>query len=80
VALRLMDRLPWSESEQISIELTSHSHPLSTDAEYLRTERDKGILRWDLMLEPNTFSKDAAIINYAFTLKYDSDMTIRTMP
>lgn len=79
VALRLMDRLPWSESPMVSIELTSNSHPLSTDAEYLRTEREKGILRWDLELKPNTFGEKATIINYAFTLKYDNDMTIRTV-
>ena len=79
VAVRLMERLPWTESPQISIELTSNSHPLSSDAEYLRTEKDKGILRWDLELKPNTFGQKATIINYAFTLKYDNDMTIRTL-
>lgn len=79
VALRLVERLPWTENKELAIELTEVSHPLSTDAEYLRTERDKGILRWDLELEPNTTGRDATVINYAFTLKYDNDMTIRTI-
>jgi hypothetical protein len=79
VALRLTERLPWTENKELAIELTDVSHPLSTDAEYLRTERDKGILRWDLELAPNTTGKNATIINYAFTLKYDNDMTIRTI-
>ena len=79
VALRLMDRLPWTENESLGIELTSHSHPLSTDAEYVRTQKDKGILRWDLNLKPETNGKASTVLNYAFTLKYDNDMAIRNI-
>jgi uncharacterized protein (TIGR02231 family) len=79
VALRLMDRLPWTENESLSIELTSNSHPLSTDAEYLRTQKDKGILRWDLDLKPETNGPKATVVNYTFLMKYDNDMTIRNM-
>ena len=79
IALRLMDRLPWTESDQLGIELISNSHTLSTDAEYLRTQKNKGILRWDLNLKPNTTGEKATVINYAFTLKYDNDMAIRTV-
>ena len=79
VALRLMDRLPWTENEALSIELTNVSHPVSTDAEYLRTQKDKGILRWDLTLKPNTNGKEATVVNYTFLMKYDNDMTIRNM-
>ncbi|MDH4203097.1 MAG: mucoidy inhibitor MuiA family protein [Phycisphaerae bacterium] len=79
VALRLMDRLPWTESEALSIELTSNSHPLSTDAEYVRTQKDKGILRWDLNLKPETNGKTATVVNYTFLMKYDNDMAIRNV-
>lgn len=79
VALRLMDRLPWTENESLSIELTSNSHPLSTDAEYVRTEKDKGILRWDLDLKPETNGQKATVVNYTFLMKYDNDMAIRNM-
>ncbi len=79
IALRLIDRLPWTESKELGIELNSTSHALSTDAEYVRTEKDRGILRWDLQLKPNTTGQKATIVNYAFTLKYDNDMAIRTI-
>ncbi|MBL7215558.1 MAG: DUF4139 domain-containing protein [Phycisphaerae bacterium] len=79
VALRLVERLPWTENKELAIELTNVSYPLSTDSEYLRTEKDKGILRWDLKLKPNTTGQNATIVNYAFTLKYDNDMAIRTV-
>ena len=79
VALRLMDRLPWTENEALGIEMTSNSHPLSTDAEYFRTQKDNGILRWDLTLKPKTNSKTATVVNYAFTMKYDNDLAIRNV-
>ena len=79
VALRLMDRLPWTENEELGIELTDNSHRLSTNAEYIRTQKDKGILRWDLNLKPDTNGKNATVVNYAFMLKYDNDMAIRNI-
>nr|MBC8391773.1 hypothetical protein [Deltaproteobacteria bacterium] len=79
VVLRLMDRLPWTENEALGIELTSNSHPLSTNAEYARTQKDKGILRWDLNLKPDTNGESATVVNYTFMLKYDNDMAIRNM-
>ena len=79
VLLRLMDRLPWTENESLGIELTQKSHPLSTDAEYVRTQKDKGILRWDLTLKPDTNGENATVVNYTFMLKYDNDMAIRNI-
>lgn len=79
VALRLMDRLPWTENEELGIELTDNSHRLSTNTEYIRTQKDKGILRWDLNLKPDTNGKNATVVNYAFMLKYDNDMAIRNI-
>jgi len=78
-ACRLLDRLPWTENPALFIELTAVSHPLSQDADYLRTQKDKGILRWDLTLKPETSGKNATVINYTFTMKYDNDMVIRPM-
>ncbi|MHC4855903.1 MAG: hypothetical protein ACYS72_05820, partial [Planctomycetota bacterium] len=56
--------------------LTKNSHSLSKDSEYIRTQEDKGILRWDLNLKPNTHGKNATIVNYTFMMKYDNDMAI----
>ena len=79
VTLRLMDRLPWTENTELGIELMSNSHPLSSDAGYVRTQKDKGILRWDLTLKPNTNDKTATVVNYSFMMKYDNDMAIRNV-
>jgi hypothetical protein len=52
------------------------SYALSGNSEYIRSAKGKGILRWDLMLEPDTFDDSATIVTYEYTLKYDNDMHI----
>jgi len=76
VALRLLDRVPWTDNNSLSIELKETSHPLCEEPEYVRTEKSKGILRWDLQLEPNTSGTKATILTYVYTMKYDKSMSV----
>jgi len=76
VKLRLYDRLPYTETSSIKIEDFKSKFELSPDAEYLRTARKKGILRWDLDLKGRTTEKDATVIKYSFVMKYDRDMQV----
>lgn len=77
VNLRLLERLPFTDNPNIEITLLEPSHELSKDAEYLRTEREKGILRWDLTLKANSASSNATVVEYGFTMKYDNDMRVQ---
>ena len=77
VKLRLLDRLPYTESDSIKIELEKTNPDLSKDAEYLRTSRKKGILRWDLNLKPKTVDENATIVRYTYTMEYDRNMQIQ---
>ena len=76
VELRLLDRLPYTEDSSIRIELDKAGLALSTDAEYLRSLRKKGVLRWDLKLEPNTIDDKATVVKYSYTMEYDRNMQI----
>jgi uncharacterized protein (TIGR02231 family) len=76
VELQLLDRLPYSDDASIKIELEKTEPQLSTNSEYLRTFRKKGILRWDLKLAPNTIDQDATVVKYSFTMEYDRNMQI----
>lgn len=76
VRLRLLDRIPYTENESLAVNIKEISHPLSTDAEYLRAEKPKGILRWDLQLEPNTTTDKATIVTYSYTMKHDKTQTV----
>jgi hypothetical protein len=79
VKLCLLERLPYTENPEIEIKLTDPSHPLSTNVDYVRTQKDKGMLRWDLELGANTTGEKATVLTYGFSLKYDNDMEIRTV-
>jgi len=77
VELRLLDRLPYSDDASVKIELSKAEPELSKDAEYLRTARKKGILRWDLKLPANTIDDKAIVVKYGFTMEYDRNMQIQ---
>ena len=76
VELRLLDRLPYTEDSSVRIELDETSPTLSTDVEYLRSLRKKGVLRWDLTLDPETIDDEATVVKYSYTMEYDRNMQI----
>jgi hypothetical protein len=78
VTLQLFDRIPFTENLDVRIELVEPSVALSKDADYLRTARKKGILRWDLKLAPNTIDDKTTIITYSVLMEYPSGMQIRS--
>ena len=77
VELRLLDRLPYTDDASVKIELAKTEPQASQDAEYLRTARKKGILRWDLKLSPNTIDEKATIVKYSYTMEYDRNMQLQ---
>jgi hypothetical protein len=76
IALRLMDSMPYTEDENLGIGEFTSNYALSDNSDYVRTLRPKGILRWDLNLEPNTFDDSATVVTCEYTVKYDNDMHI----
>ena len=77
VKLRLLERIPYTQDTGLEIRDFETNTPLSMDQDYVRTLKDKGILRWDLELAPNTISNKARIITYGYTMKYDKGMQIQ---
>ena len=78
VELRLLDRLPYTDNASIKIELEKTEPQLSKDSEYQRTNRKKGILRWDLKLTPNSVDSSATVVKFSFTMEYDRNMQIQS--
>lgn len=76
VTLQLWDRLPHPETESVAVELVKTSPELSTDADYLRNDRPKNLLRWDSSVRANTSGANAATISYEFKLQYAKDVSI----
>jgi uncharacterized protein (TIGR02231 family) len=77
VPIRVFDRLPYSDRPgEVRITLGELEDPLSTDGLYLRTERPKGILRWEIDVPSGSIGKDARLIEYAFTVAFDRNFQL----
>ena len=75
--VRVFDRLPYTQrSSDIRITLGEMKDPLSKDKLYLRRERTKGILRWDVQVAALASGEDARVIEYGFTIDFDRNFTL----
>lgn len=76
VSVMLLDRIPATKTDQIQITLGKLSHKLSTDEVYVRDEKDKGLLRWDITLPAKAAGAKAVDVTYDFEMKFAKDMHV----
>jgi len=76
VTLQVWDRLPHAETEAVAVELVKTTPEFSADGNYVRAERPKNLLRWDMPIKANTTNANAATIEYEFKLQYAKDVAI----
>jgi uncharacterized protein (TIGR02231 family) len=70
--VRIYDRLPHSsQAGDIRVTLKDPSVAMSDDKAYLRRERPKGILRWDVEVPPKAVGEGAKTVEYGYTVEYD---------
>jgi hypothetical protein len=75
-AVQLWDRLPHAESEIVGVNLLKAEPKLSGDALYLREERPRNLLRWDLKVDPSMIGEKALAVNYEFKMELGRQMRI----
>ncbi|MBX9626041.1 MAG: DUF4139 domain-containing protein, partial [Gemmataceae bacterium] len=77
VPVQVWDRLPHAVAAMtIAVNLVSPKPELSTDPLYLRDERPKGLLRWDVTAKPDQNGEKALAIEYEYKIEYDKNVTI----
>jgi hypothetical protein len=76
VKMQVWDRLPHAENEVAGVNLIKAAPELSKDSLYLREERPKNLLRWDVTVEPSMSGEKAMAITYDFKLELDKQMQI----
>jgi hypothetical protein len=76
IKLQVWDRLPLGENENVGVNLVSTTPALSNDATYVRQDRPKNLLRWDLTIEPGTTGEKANVVSYQYKLEYDRSVAI----
>ncbi len=75
--VRLFDRLPYSDRPaDVRIKLGDLKDPLSKDEFYVRTERPKGILRWEINVPAGATGEKVRIVEYGFTLDFDRNLAL----
>lgn len=79
VTLRVFDRLPHSQRDsEVRVTLGEMSDELSTDKLYLRRERPKGILRWDIEVPASATAAEARLIEYQYKVEHDRQFLLTT--
>jgi uncharacterized protein (TIGR02231 family) len=77
VDVQVWDRLPHAEAAQtIAVTVVSEKPKLSEDALYLRDDRPKNLLRWDVKLDPKQNGEKAMNIDYEYRLELDRNIII----
>ena len=76
VRLQVWDRLPKAEAQTMAISLISEKPELSPDAMYLREDRPKNLLRWDVTVQPTQNGEKALAIDYQFRIELDKNLQI----
>ena len=77
VDVQVWDRMPHAEAVgTIGTSFTMGATKLSEDPLYVRDEKNKNLLRWDLKVEPKQNGEKALTIDYEFKMELDKNVTI----
>jgi hypothetical protein len=78
--VQVWDRMPHAEAAQtIATSLVKGEAELSKDPLYVRDERPKNLLRWDVKVDPKQNGEKALAVEYEFKLELDKNVVIGTL-
>ncbi len=77
VPVQVWDRTPHAETAQtLAINVTNPKPALSEDPLYVRDEKTRGILRWDVTIDPKQHGEKVMFIDYEFKMELDKNVNI----
>lgn len=77
IRLFLKDRTPYMDDKsKFRVNITKTSQPLSTDAQYQRFEKSKGILFWDMEVKSGD-GASSTIIQYSYLIEFEKNYMIQ---
>jgi hypothetical protein len=71
-----MDRVPTTKANEAKITFGATSKDLSTDPAYVASDKNKGILRWDVSVPAQTIGDKAVTVDHQFKVEYDKELSI----
>lgn len=76
VDVRLFDRLPKPENDDIKVTLVKSDEEISADEEYQQNDRKNGILRWDLHAPAGSTGLKQTTLSYTLQIEHDRQLQI----
>lgn len=77
VPVRVMDRIPYSrDKDAIQLTLEEMDIALSDNPQYQRTERAKGLLRWDIDVPAESTGEEAMVLEYGYSIEFDRNFVL----
>ena len=80
IDIRVWDRIPISRDALIEIQLENVSQPLSTDVNYVKQERPRGLLRWDLAIDANMTGEQTYALDWRVEVARGKDVEMTPLP
>lgn len=75
--VQVWDRMPHAEAAQtIATSVAKVDPELSKDPLYVRDEKPKNLLRWDVKVDPKQNGEKALAIEYEYKMELDKNVTI----
>ncbi len=77
VDVQVVDRVPFAEASQtIAVMLLKGETDLSKDTLYVRDERPKNLLRWDVKVDPKQNGDKALSLDYEYKMEFEKSVNI----
>lgn len=77
VDVQVWDRMPHAEAvNSIAVSLTKGDADVSKDALYVRDDRPKNLLRWDVKVGPKQNGENALAVDYEFRMEFAQTVNI----
>jgi len=76
VDVQVWDRLPKADATAIAVTLVTQKPDLSSDALYVRDDRPKNLLRWDVKVQPNQNGEKPLVVDFQFKIELDRTVSI----
>jgi uncharacterized protein (TIGR02231 family) len=77
VDVQVWDRMPHAEAQQtIAVTLVTPKPALSEDPLYVRDDKPKSLLRWDVKVDPKQNAEKALALDYEYKVELDRTVSI----
>ncbi|MBC8201501.1 MAG: mucoidy inhibitor MuiA family protein [Planctomycetes bacterium] len=80
IDIRVFDRVPVSRNEEIEVLVKNLSAPLSTDVTYENTDRQQGILRWDITVPANRTGDQSYMLTWQVEIARGKEIELTPLP